>query len=79
MSVLVAAGQHGPGDSSKLISDCNHDFVARCTLAELVYPLPEACSVVLYAQQHRSSTVDRHAPEIDVAALVDAEQPFRKD
>ena len=39
-----------------------------------MHPLPEASGVILDAKQYRASTVDQHAPEIDVASLADAEQ-----
>jgi hypothetical protein len=39
-----------------------------------MHPLPEASGVIPDAKQYRASTVDQHAPEIDVASLADAEQ-----
>ena len=74
MSIVFAAGQHGPGDASQFVGDGDHDFVARSTLGQPVHPLPESSSVVLDAKQYRAGTVDQHATQINVAALADAEQ-----
>src|SRR5215831_6002320 len=37
-------------------------------------PLPESSGVVLDAKQYRTSTVDQHATQIDIATLADAQQ-----
>ena len=73
MSIVFAAGQHGPGDARQFVGNCYHDFVARSTLGQSVHPLPQSSSVVLDAKQYRPSTVDQHATQINVAALADAE------
>jgi hypothetical protein len=72
MSIVLAAGQHGPGDARQFVGNGYHDFVARSTLGQSVYPLPESSGVVLDAKQYRPSTVDQHATQINVAALADA-------
>jgi hypothetical protein len=72
MSIVFAAGQHGPGDARQLVGNCYHDFVAGSTLGQPMHPLPESCRVVLHAKQDRAGTVDQHAPQIHVAALADA-------
>ncbi len=72
MSIVLAAGQHGPGDARQFVGNCYHDFVAWSTLGKSVYPLPESSGVVLDAKQYRPSTVDQHATQINIAALADA-------
>jgi hypothetical protein len=74
MLIIFAAGQHGPGDASQFIGDCDHYFVTWCPLGKPVHPLPETSGVILDAKQYGPSTVDQHATQIDVAALADAEQ-----
>src|SRR5437763_1917040 len=72
MSIVLAAGQHGPGDARQFVGNGYHDFVARSTLGQSVYPLPEPPAVVLDAKQDGSGAVDQHATQINVAALADA-------
>src|SRR5271157_1861246 len=72
--IVLAAGQHSPGDASQLVGDRDHDLITRRPLGEPVHPLPESSCVVLDAQQHRADTVDQHATQIDVASFADAEQ-----
>jgi hypothetical protein len=74
MSIIFATAQHGPGHASQFVGDRNHDLIARSTLREPAYPLPESPGVVLHAQQYSAGTVDQHATQIDVAALADAQQ-----
>src|ERR1700752_997725 len=74
MSIVLAAGQHGPGHARQFVGNCYHDFVARSTLGKSVYPLPESSGVVLDAKQYRPSTVNQHATQINVATLADAVQ-----
>jgi hypothetical protein len=74
MSIVFTAGQHRPGDASQLVGDGYDDFVAWSTLCEWMHPLPKSSRVVLDAKQHRTSTVDQHATQINVAALADAVQ-----
>src|SRR5262249_57080071 len=72
--LIFPAGKYSPGHASQFVGDCDHDFVARCTLHQPMNPLPESSGVVLDPKQHCTSTVDQHATQIDVAALADAEQ-----
>src|SRR4029077_5867066 len=74
MSIVLAAGQHGPGDARQFISDRHYDFVVWSTLRQPPHPLPESSGVVLDAKQYRAGTVDQHATQIDIAALADAVQ-----
>jgi transposase len=74
MPVVFTAGQHGPGDASQFVGDRDHDLVARSTLGEPVYPLPESSAVVFDAKEHGAGTVDQHASQIHIAALAHAEQ-----
>ena len=54
MSIVLAAGQHGPGDARQFVGNGYHGFVARSTLGQSVYPLPESPAVVLDAKQDGS-------------------------
>ena len=72
MSIVLAAGQHGPGDARQFISDRHYDFVVWSTLRQPPHPLPESSGIVLDAKQDRTSTVNQHAAQIHVAALADA-------
>src|SRR5215470_18935220 len=74
MSVVAAAGQHGPGDARQFVGDRHHDLVAWSTLRQPPHPLPESSSVVLHAEQYRAGTVNQHATQINVTALADAIQ-----
>src|SRR5579872_447805 len=74
MSIVFAAGQHGPGDARQFISDRHYDFVVWSTLRQPPHPLPESSGVVLDAEQDRTSTMDQHAAQINIAALADAVQ-----
>ena len=67
--MVLAAGQHGPGDACQFIGDCHHALVVGSTLRQPPLPLPKSCSVVLHAEQYCASTVDQHATQINVAAL----------
>jgi len=60
MSIILATGQHGSGDAGQFVGDCNDDLIARSTLREPAYPLPESSGVVLDAQQYGAGTVDLH-------------------
>jgi hypothetical protein len=72
--IVFPARQHSPRHASQFVGDGDHDFVAWCPLDQAVHPLPEACGIVLDPKQHRTSAVYQHAPQIDVAALADAQQ-----
>ena len=72
--IVFVARQHGPGNASQFVGDRDNDLVARSTLSESVHPLPESSGVVLDAKQYRTSPVDQHATQIDVATFADAEQ-----
>jgi hypothetical protein len=72
MSIVSAAGQHRPGDARQFVGDRHHDLTGS-TLGQPVHPL-ESSGVVLDAEPYRSSTVDQHATQIDVAALADTVQ-----
>src|SRR5690349_2474322 len=74
MSIGFVTRQHGPGHASEFVRDRDDDFVAWCTLRKPVHPLPESPGVVLDPKQHRTSTVDEHATQINVATFADAEQ-----
>src|SRR5206468_6869254 len=74
MLIIFAAGQHGPGDASQFVGDCDHYFVTWCPLGKPVHLPPETSGVILDAKQYGPSSVDQHATQIDVAALADAEQ-----
>src|ERR1700758_34326 len=74
MSIVLAAGQHGPGDARQLISDRHYNLVVWTPLRKPMHPLPESSGVVLDAKQYRAGTVDQHATQIDIAALADAVQ-----
>jgi len=74
MSIVSAAGQHGPGDARQFISDRHYDFVVWSTLRQPPHPLAKSSGVVLDAKQYRAGTVDQHATQIDIAALADAVQ-----
>ena len=50
MSIVLAAGQHGPGDASQFVGDSDNDFVARSTLRQPMYLLPESAAVILDAK-----------------------------
>jgi hypothetical protein len=74
MSIVFAAGQHGPGHARQFVGDGDHDLVARSPLTQSVYPLPESSAVVLDTKEHGSGTMDQHATQIHIAALAPAEQ-----
>jgi len=74
MSIVLATGQRGPGDTRQLVGNGYHDFVAWSTLGQAVHPLPESSGIVFHAKQYRTGTVDQHAAQIHVAALADAVQ-----
>src|SRR5208282_1277029 len=74
MSIVSAAGQHGPGDTRQFIRNRHHHLIAWSTLGQPLYPLPESSGVVFHAKQDGASTVDQHATQINVAALADAVQ-----
>src|SRR5579864_3406366 len=74
MSIVSAAGQHGPGDARQFVGDGDNHFVARSSLTQPVHPLPQSCGVVLDAKQHRAGTMDQHTTQIDIAAFTYAEQ-----
>ena len=58
---------------ASLLAIATNDFVVRRSLHQPMNSLPESSAIVLDAKQHRTSTVDQHAPQIDVAALADAQ------
>jgi hypothetical protein len=72
MAMVLAAGQHGPGDARQFISDRHYKFIVWNTLRQPPHPLPESPGVVLNAKQYRAGAVDQHATQINVAALADA-------
>ena len=55
MSIVSAAGQHGPGDTRQFVGDRHYDLVAWSTLRQSMHPLPESSGVVLDAEQYRAS------------------------
>src|ERR1700746_2830857 len=72
MSIVLAAGQHGPGDARPFVGNCDHDLITRGKLRQSLHPPPESSGVVLHTKQYGAGTVDQHATQIDVAALADA-------
>lgn len=72
--VLVAAGEHGPGDASQLVGHGDHDDVLVRSGVECVEPRSNRCSVALDMQHRCSRAVNQDPAQARVTSLTDAKQ-----
>ena len=73
-SVLVAAGEHSPGDAGQLVGHGNYDDVLVRSGVECIEPRSNRCSVALDMQYRRSRAMNQDPAQVRVAPFTDAKQ-----
>src|SRR5260370_38934165 len=71
-SVLVAAGEHSPGDAGQLVGHGDYDDVLVRSGVERIEPRSNRCSVALDMQYRSSRAVNQDPAQVRVAPFTDA-------
>lgn len=57
-AIILAAGQHSPGDARQLVGDGDDHFAARVHVEQAGAPIPEPSGGVLDAMQYLTGSMD---------------------
>ncbi len=72
--VVLSTRQHSPRNPRELVGHRNYNDVLGRSGIECIKPGSDRCSVAFNAQHGGSCTVNQDLPQVNVAALADAEQ-----